>query len=161
MISQDDTIFGKKETEAAVTQEVQPVYLHTQQRTVQITQTCAAAKASKQLEFICQTACGLAVKISTPLRVLFFPVDICAISKQKLVTQVNTVVLQSKSFEIIYRINFSRRGSSIVNTTLEQIFFVHTYIFDEIIEFNKGQGHYYFEAFYYMQFLFLKALVIR
>ena len=27
MISQDDTIFGKKETEAAVTQEVQPVYL--------------------------------------------------------------------------------------------------------------------------------------
>ena len=28
MISQDDTIFGKKETEAAVTQEVQPVYLH-------------------------------------------------------------------------------------------------------------------------------------
>ena len=29
MISQDDTIFGKKETEPAVTQEVQPVYLHT------------------------------------------------------------------------------------------------------------------------------------
>ena len=28
MISQDDTIFGKKETEAAVTQEVQPVYLY-------------------------------------------------------------------------------------------------------------------------------------
>ena len=26
MISQDDTIFGKKETEAAVTQEVQPVH---------------------------------------------------------------------------------------------------------------------------------------
>ena len=142
MISQDDTIFGKKETEAAVTQEVQPVYLHTQQRTVQITQTCAAAKASKQLEFICQTACGLAVKISTPLRVLFFPVDICAISKQKLVTQVNTVVLQSKSFEIIYRINFSQRGSSIVNTTNKfhsRFFFVHTYL-TKSLSLTKGRA---------------------